>query len=132
MPFIICDTDFLIKATTQPLPALAGLLSTSGYELSTLPRIERELKGLAQSRKPTTSRNAKTALRAISTGVVKLLEQVTNSSQTTDADLLLIDYAMKSNATVIATLDHTLLSILERKRLPYLTLRNDRPILKTF
>lgn len=134
MAFIVCDTDFLIKATTQPLPVLATLLSTSGYELSTLPIIEQELKGLSMSKRNTTARKARSALRAISTGNVRLLKHGEVLSQKSDADALLIDFVSKSrtNTVIIATLDHSLLSILERKRLPYMTLRNDRPILKTF
>jgi len=132
LPFIVCDTDFLIKATSQPVPALASFLSEFGYQLSTLPRIEQELRGLSLSKTPTTARKAKSALRTISTGTVKLLKDK-DFNEKTDADSILIEFASRTRENVVvATLDHTLLSILERRRLPYLTLRNDRPILKIF
>lgn len=133
---ILCDTDFLIKATSKPLPELAEFLETSGFEFATFPKIMEELEGLALSKKPATARNARAALRSIEAGKVKLLTQsISSSRKETDADAILVDYAAKNSEKdqiVIATLDHSLLSVLERRRLPYLTLRNDRPLFRPF
>jgi rRNA-processing protein FCF1 len=131
MVLIVCDTDFLMKATVKPMPELAGFLADPDFEVATIPRIQSELKGLTLSRKPSTARNAETALRALQQSV-KLLSQAP-SSEKADADRLLIDFAERSEGkAVIATLDGSLLSILERKKLPYLTLRNNRPFYRTF
>jgi rRNA-processing protein FCF1 len=133
MALFVCDTDFLIKAANDPLPALANFLTESGYELKTLDRIEKELEGLSKSKNPSTAKRAKTALRAIAAGQVKVISQKDLFSNRTDADSQLIEFAANSKKNVaIATLDHTLLSMLERKKLPYLTLRNDKPLFRTF
>jgi rRNA-processing protein FCF1 len=131
MVLIVCDTDFLMKVTVQPLPKLAAFLADPNFEITTIPRIEKELKGLSLSRKPSTARNARTALRALHQSI-KLVEQA-QSSEKADADRLLIDFAERSKGNaVVATLDGSLLSTLERKKLPYLTLRNNRPFYRTF
>jgi hypothetical protein len=50
-----------------------------------------------------------------------------------DADLQLLDFEEKApEDVVIATMDGNLLSKLEKKRLPYFTLRNDRPFYRQF
>ncbi len=133
MTLLLCDTNFLMKVTTEPLPELAGFLADSGLELVTLQKIETELKGLEQSKNRSTARNARSALRSLDTHIVNMLKYRPGSSEKTDADALLVDFAAHSkNRVVVATLDHSLLSILERKRLPYLTLRNNRPFFRTF
>jgi rRNA-processing protein FCF1 len=133
MAFILCDTDFLIKATTEPLPELAKFLQDSGYQITTLDKIQAELKGLLLSKNSSTARKAKAALRSIESGSVKVLKYDNSTSKKADADALLIDFAQRSKEkVVVATLDHTILSFLEKKRLPYLTLRNDKPLLKAF
>jgi rRNA-processing protein FCF1 len=131
MVLIVCDTDFLMKVTAKPMPELAVFLADSDFEIATIPRIENELKGLSLSRIPSTARNARTALRSLHHSV-KLVNQAP-STEKADADRLLIDFAERSKGkAVIATLDGNLLSILERKKLPYLTLRNDKPFYRTF
>jgi len=131
MVLIVCDTDFLMKATVKPIPELAMFLADPDFEIATIPRIENELRGLSLSRKPSTARNAKTALRALRQSV-KLVNQAP-ASERADADRLLIDFAERSKGkAVVATLDGSLLSTLERKKLPYLTLRNNRPFYRTF
>ena len=131
MVLIVCDTDFLMKVTVQPMPELAAFLANPDFEITTIPRIEKELKGLSLSRKPSTAKNAGTALRALHQSV-KLVSQAP-SSENADADRLLVDFAERSkDEAVVATLDGTLLSTLERKKLPYLTLRNNRPFYRTF
>ena len=136
MPVILSDTDFLIKVTSKPLPAMAEFLESSGFQLVTLPKIVEELRGLALSKKPATARKARAALSSLENGGVKLLsEGIILSRKETDADALLIEFVAKSSnkgQVVVATLDHSLLSVLERRRLPYLTLRNDRPLYRSF
>ena len=135
MTLIVCDTDFLLKVTTQPLPELAQFLAESKSELATLHRIEAELHGLQQSKNHLTARKARTALQSISRGSVKILKENKRAcaSTNTDADALLVDIAERSKPSiVIATLDHSILSVLERKRLPYLTLRKNRPFFRVY
>lgn len=136
MPYIVCDTDFLIKATTKPLPSLAMFLSEAGYELATIDRVKKELDGLRKSTSQLTARKARAAIASISSGAVKVIEYESAANSKTDADSILIDFAVNSSKygerAVIATLDHTLLSILEKRRLPYLTLRKDRPLFRIF
>jgi rRNA-processing protein FCF1 len=132
MSLILCDTDFLIKASTQPLPELAQILSTSEYQLATLPKIEAELKGLLRSENKVTSRKAKTALESLDSKRVKVIDQKLGKSKA-DADVLLVEYAAKSkDQVIVATLDHSILSVLEKRRLPYLTLRKNRPFFRSF
>jgi rRNA-processing protein FCF1 len=128
---ILCDTDFLIKVTTEPLPAVASFLDDSGFELVTLAKVQEELRGLTQSRNQSTARKAKLALGSLATGAVKILKSP--SPKGTDADILLLEFAANSKRqTIIASLDHTLLSILEKRKLPYLTLRKNRPFFRSF
>ena len=130
MPTLLCDTDFLIKITNEPIPELRQFLQNSGFVLGTLPIIERELKGLEQSRKIATARKAGLALQSVG----KFIHvEVGHSKGNAEADLQLVDFAEYSADNVaIATLDGSLLSKLEKKRLPYLTLRNDRPFYRQF
>jgi rRNA-processing protein FCF1 len=133
MTTVLCDTDFLLKITTQPLPELSRFLAEFKLELATLPRIEAEIQGLSRSQDQRTARKARTALLAISQYPVKILKDRIEAPKKTDADVLLIDCAEKSRPTIIvATLDHSILSVLQRKRLPYLTLRKDRPFFQAF
>ncbi|MDA4110974.1 MAG: hypothetical protein OK439_00435 [Thaumarchaeota archaeon] len=130
MTTVLCDTDFLIKITNEPLPELKMFLENSGFVLATLPAVERELKGLSRSDKPSTAKKAKLALGSI--GKFVRVEALGNKHGS-DADTHLVDYLEKSNAEIlIATLDGNLLSKLERKRMPYLTLRRDRPFFRPF
>ena len=132
MALILCDSDFLIKATNDPLPSLALFLSECGYELATIERIKDELEGLSRSENRPTARRAKNALRSIYNGRVKLESNEKRTSSKTDADSLLIKFALENKEPVaIATMDHVLLSILERRKLSYLTLRNNRPFFRT-
>jgi rRNA-processing protein FCF1 len=133
MTRVLCDTDFLLKITTEPLPEFSRFLAEFRLELATLPRIEAEIRGLSRSQNQRTARKARTALLAISQYPVKILRDRVEAPKKTDADVLLIDCAEKSRPTIIvATLDHSILSVLQRKRLPYLTLRKDRPFFQAF
>jgi rRNA-processing protein FCF1 len=133
LPFIVCDTDFLIKISTAPLPKFAAFLSEFGYELATLPKIVSELNGLTLSTNVATARKAKSALQTIQDSAVKVLKYDFPISEKTDADAMLVEFSASSrDNVVIATLDHSLLSILEKRRLPYLTLSNDRPVYRSF
>ena len=131
MPTLLCDTDFLIKVTNEPVPELRAFLESSGFELATLPVIERELKGLQQSKANSTSRKAKLALLSLGKFVSVIASGKIRSNA--EADVQLVDFEENSPYDVsIATLDGNLLSKLEKKRLPYLTLRNDRPFHRQF
>ena len=131
MPTLLFDTDFLIKVTNEPVPDLRSFLDSSGFVLATLPVIEKELKGLQLSKKNSTSRKARLALLSVEKFVSVIKSGKIRSNA--DADVQLIDFEENSgDDVVIATLDGNLLSKLEKKRLPYLTLRNDRPLYRQF
>jgi rRNA-processing protein FCF1 len=130
MPVLLCDTDFLIKITNEPVPELTPFLESSGFDLATLPAVEKELKGLLQSEKRSTARKAKLALESLNNKVTVESGRAMSGS---DADVHLVNFQEKSKEEiVIATLDGSLLSKLERKRVPYLTLRHDRPFYRQF
>jgi rRNA-processing protein FCF1 len=131
MPTLLCDTDFLIKVTNEPVPQLRASLQSSGFTLATLPIIERELKGLQRSKINSTARKARLALQSIGKSIQVIKSGKPGSNA--DADLQLLDFEEISPAdVVIATLDGNLLSKLEKKRLPYFTLRKDRPFFRQF
>jgi rRNA-processing protein FCF1 len=128
---LICDTDFLIKITGEPLPALAEFLTKEDFGLVTIPAVVRELRGLTRSTNGSTSRKAITALRCVGS-VVKVVDDK-KSAQNTEADVELYELARShGNNSIVATLDGKLLSRFERNRLSYFTLRHDRPFLKSF
>jgi len=130
MPLVICDTDFLIKITNEPTPELKPFLEHWGFVLATLPVVEKELKGLLQSKKRSTARRAKLALESLRK---LILVETSYRMSGLDADAHLVNFQKESNGdVVIATLDGKLLSKLERKRMPYLTLRRDRPFFRPF
>ena len=131
MPVLLCDTDFLIKITNDPVPELQPFLLGNGFSLSTLPVIERELQGLQKNKTNSTARKARLALLALG----KFVQVETNygKNSNAEADLQLVDFEEKSPGdVVIATMDGNLLAKLERKRLPYFTLRRDRPFFRQF
>jgi rRNA-processing protein FCF1 len=130
MPILLCDTNFLIKITNDPIPELKPFLQSSGFVLATLPIIERELKGLQQSKTNSTARKANLALQSLG----KFIRVETGYRKgRAEADAQLVDYEENSEEdVVIATMDGNLLSKLEKKRLPYFTLRNDRPFCRQF
>lgn len=132
MHVLVLDTDFLIKATSQPLPELADFLASSRFELVTLPKIKEELNGLTKSSNAATARKARLALQSLNAGPIEILKHNVSDSRLTDADVLLIEFAENSDGhVVVATLDHHLLSSLERRKLPYLTLRKNRPFFRS-
>jgi rRNA-processing protein FCF1 len=131
---LIFDTDFLMKVTNDPLPQVYDLIRREEYKLVTLGIVERELKGLSNSRKPSVSKRAQLALRSLGSmiSVEKDDTQRKNASKA-EADVQLIERASRSNGReIIATLDGSLLSRLEKRRVSYLTLRNNKPFLRTF
>jgi rRNA-processing protein FCF1 len=129
MPDLVCDTDFLMKVTNEPVPKLRAFLDDYRFDLIALPSVVRELKGLSSKKKGKTSRYARNALKCIQDGLVKSLSS--EISGTVEADLELVQYGSTHNV-LIATLDGALLSEMEKKRVPYMTLRNDAPLKREF
>jgi rRNA-processing protein FCF1 len=128
---LICDTDFLIKVTGEPLPALAEFLANEDFQLVTIPAVVRELRGLTRSKTSSTSRKAINALRSVD-NIVKVVDQK-KSVHETEADIELYEHArLQGKNTIVATLDGKLLSRFERNHLPYFTLRHDKPFLRSF
>ncbi|MHB8567052.1 MAG: hypothetical protein ACYC7D_02460 [Nitrososphaerales archaeon] len=128
---IILDTDFLIKITNDPLPKFDYQRVSNEYSFATIPAVISELKGLRRHRTLKTARRAGNALRALAdTGTVKVLEESEREEEGSEADARLIELADESGDFIIATMDHSLLSLLEKNGAAYLTLRNNRPLFK--
>ncbi|HZW57028.1 MAG TPA: hypothetical protein VFF30_12125 [Nitrososphaerales archaeon] len=131
MPLLLVDTDFLIKIANDPLPKLDFLALASDFTLATTPSVVRELEGLAKSQNRTVMRRATTALDFVKQGTKKANVKVLpgTSKRRVEADLELVEIAKADirDRVVIATLDHSLLSRLDKLKIPYLTLRRDRP-----
>ncbi|MGI0091002.1 MAG: hypothetical protein ACREBS_04785 [Nitrososphaerales archaeon] len=134
MALLVCDADFLIKITNDPLPAFHSLSrKESDFVLATIPLVVRELKGLVFSKTPKTARRARNALRSVGQ-VVNLIGECAEQDANTEADEALIEFAHRAfqEEIFVATLDGKLLSKLERTKVPYLTLRNDKPFVRSF
>src|SRR5216684_53546 len=101
MPVLLCDTDFLIKVTNDPIPEFKSFLESMGFELGTLPAVVRELKGLLRSPKKSTGRRAKLALQSVGS-LIRVEGE--DQSPITEPDVQLIYFAEKSkDGFVIAT-----------------------------
>lgn len=132
MMVLVFDTDFLMKVTNEPLPAFRRMLDEFDCELVTLPSVKRELKGLLSSRINKTSRYARNALHAIDANIVRV-DDIDGRSSSPEADVDLIDYVSNlAGDSFVVSLDGALLSELERKHIPYVTLRKDRPFKRDF
>lgn len=129
MTKVVCDTDFLMKVTNEPVPKLREFLESSDIELVTLPSVLRELTGLSSSSNQKTKKYARNALRTIEDKLVQVEKEETGRS--VDADVALLDFALH-RTVMIATLDGGLLSNLESRGISYLTLRNNRPFSREF
>lgn len=134
MSTIVLDTDFLIKISNDPLPSLDLREIARQYTLSTIPQVMTELEGLTHHKEKKTARRARNAFNVLKdnqspTNIKIEILKEPRAQEGGEADLELMELARKSNLT-IATLDHSLLSKLDIEGLNYLTLRNDRPLLK--
>jgi rRNA-processing protein FCF1 len=128
---LIFDTNLLIKVTAEPVPAFAEFVRRRGYVLVTISAVVTELRGLSLSKSPSISRKAINALRFVGSLICVIEEKI--SKQEVEADEKLFELAhFLDDGSAIATLDGNLLSRLESSRLPYFTLRKDRPFLKCF
>ena len=128
------DTDFLIKVANDPVSRLDLSQLASEYTVSTLPSVIAELEGLSQHKERKTARRASNALRIVNQKESKIRIEVLDLPRQgrEKVDSALIDLAKREDGATIATMDHSLLSRLERMRLPYLTLSDDKPLLKKF
>ncbi len=130
---IVCDTDFLIKISTDPLHTL-GFDFFYENELVTLPVIVMELEGLARNPNKKASRLAKSTLRQLRGGrKVKVVNRLDRDYfDIREADHILVEFVkFDPKERMLATLDGSLLSRLELLGLPYLTLRKNRPFFHT-
>ncbi len=125
---IVCDTDFLMKIVNDPLPKFNWKSVSNENEFVTLRCVVRELKGLLSSRSQKTSNRARNTIRAIESGIVKV-ESSENESE--EVDYALLEF-VRSNATdrLLATLDGSLLSRLEKIGLGYFTLSSGKPLFR--
>lgn len=131
MAQLVCDTDFLLKVTTEPVPSLRAFCEKFDFSFATIPEVVNELNGLTLSDRPATTRKAKSALRLVGSRV-KVIDTRILKNNKIDADVALFDYAKRKNEdSLVATLDGNLLSQLEKNQLPYFTLRHNKPFAKS-
>jgi rRNA-processing protein FCF1 len=131
MALLVCDTDFLIKIANDPLPAFRAYIDNADYDVGTIREVVSELEGLTLNERPFTARRASNALRLIGKSV-HLIEQKILKDGNVDADIALYELArMYEDGLVVATLDGKLLSRFEKNNLTYLTLRHDKPFLRS-
>lgn len=126
MALIVCDTDFLIKISNDPLPKVDLSELTKDNQFVVLPSVIREITGLEKHESPTTARRALKADRVIRESkhfkLVDLKESEEGNSAFDADDALMKFVSKKPNERILATLDGSLLSRLERTTLPYITL----------
>ncbi|MDG6923517.1 MAG: hypothetical protein JRN67_09525 [Nitrososphaerota archaeon] len=115
---------------SEPLPSLRSYLDYSNLSFATIPEVVRELEGLAHSREKTTARKARFVLRLIGT-TITLIDQRADKNKNVEADIALYECARQMDF-LVATMDGRLLSRFERNRLPFLTLREDKPFERSF
>lgn len=130
MAQIVCDSDFLLKVVSEPLPSLRAYLDNSNLSFATVPEVVSELEGLAHSSEKTTARKASFALRLVGT-TIELIDKKADEKNRVEADIALYECA-KQMDFLVATMDGRLLSRFEQNRLPYLTLRHDKPFERSF
>jgi rRNA-processing protein FCF1 len=127
---IVCDTDFLIKISNDPLPKVDLKDLMKSNQLIVLPSVLQEIQGLKKNRNFRTSKRAHMADRVISnptqfTLISPDLVNQRRSARETDYDLMEFVTA-KPGERILATLDKALLSRFERRGLPYITLSRDK------
>lgn len=126
MAKILCDTDFIIKIANDPLPKVDWVSFSKQNEIATIPLVVKELEGLKKSKEMQTVRRAKNALAIIQEGKkIKVLSKE-DDAKFHEADQELIELTSASPDTVLATMDGSILSRLERMGLPYYTLSNNK------
>ncbi len=125
---IICDTDFIMKLVNDPLPKLDWRSMSRENDFVTLPCVVRELNGLTSSQDRKTSIRARNSLTALKSGILGVIPP---ESESEEVDFALLDCVRrKPNSRLLATLDGSLLSMLEKNGLGYLTLTSNRPVMK--
>ena len=131
MSKLVCDTNFLMKITSESLPTFSDFISKNHFDITTISSVVRELNGLRMSKKNSVARNANNCLNMMGKKI-RLLDSGRFTELGKEADIELFELAKNlEEGSFVATLDGKLLSRFERSRLPYLTLRNDRPFLRS-
>jgi rRNA-processing protein FCF1 len=126
LALIVCDTDFLIKISNDPLAKvdLKELLENNQFVV--LPSVVREIAGLERNAKPRTARRARMAHQVITeSNRFKIVSTAKGASENSarEADHELMEFiSEKPKERTLATLDGSLLSRFERRGLPYITL----------
>jgi rRNA-processing protein FCF1 len=125
LALIVCDTDFLIKISNDPLPRVRLGELSKDYKFVIIPSVIRELSGLEKHANPRTARRARMVDRVIreSKRFKLSLFKGDEKNSTLEADDALIEFVKRNpKERILATLDGSLLSRFERTGLPYLTL----------
>lgn len=131
MATIVCDSDFLIKISNDPLPKFYFQELVKENDFIVIPSVLGEIKGLEKSRVLSTARRARLARRVVEETKVfeRWYEDGQIGSKKEDTDITLIEFVSeKPRERVLATMDGSLLSRLEKMGLPYLTLRNGKAL----
>lgn len=132
MAELVCDTNFLIKIANEPLPKFSEFVAVQHFQITTIPAVLRELRGLMMNKKLTLARKASNTYNLIGSKV-RVNESGSLADNTDEADVELFEMANSLPAdSFVATLDGNLLSRFERNEIAYFTLRHDRPYIRTF
>lgn len=125
---IVCDTNFLMKIFNDPLPKFDWKSLSSENEFVTLSCVVRELKGLSSRTAGKTFMRAKNTLNGLdSSGLIKIIPKIEGNAE---VDFALLEFVRQEpKARILATLDGTLLSTLEKAGLGYLTLSSDKALI---
>ena len=125
---IVCDTNFLMKIFNDPLPKFDWKSLSSENEFVTLSCVVRELRGLSSRTAGKTSMRARNTLNALdSGGLIKIIPEVEGNAE---VDFALLDFVRQEpKVRILATLDGSLLSSLEKTGLGYLTLSFDKALI---
>lgn len=134
MATIVFDTDFLIKISNDPLPRFCVTELAHENQFLVIPQVLHEVQGLARSQSSKTARRARQTMRVIEDTKIfvtmgKLGDNISGSG---DADNVLVEFVNeRPTERILATMDGSLLSRVAKLGLPYLTLRNERPLFST-
>lgn len=132
MAQIVCDTNFLMKITRESLPSFSEFISENHFEITTISAVVRELDGLRMNKRISVARESRNCLSLIGKKI-RLRDHAICNEPDKDADIELFELAKNLDEdSFVATLDGKLLSRFERNGLPYLTLRNDKPFVRSF
>ncbi len=132
---IVWDTDLLIKISNDPLPKVNLKELAKENNFIVVPSVLGEILGLAKSANNSTAKRARTTLTVIeSSGMFSGSHEFEGKKVPAgETDEVLIELIKaKPKERILGTMDGSLLSRMEKLRLPYMTLSNGRMLFHPF